>query len=248
VPKKNRIKTDNLSRLMVFILGHRPDEFGLVPDSEGFVTYKDLLWAIHEEPGWGYVRQGHINEVLVGKDRALFQPGENRIRALERHWQLEVEIPSRSVPRILLVAVKRRAHPIIMEKGLAAPDGKYLVLSPDQDMAMRIGRRRDQRPVLLEIMVSTALKERIPFYAFGNLFITPRIPARLIKGPPISHDDIKAPREKTKKIEDRPPDFEAGTFALDISRDPDPNRRAPGKKRKGWKEGSRKIRREKRKG
>jgi putative RNA 2'-phosphotransferase len=37
-----------------------------------------------------------------------------------------------------------------------------------------------------------------------------------------------------------------GSFILDISRDPDPYRRAKGRKRKGWKETSRKLRRGKR--
>ena len=51
---------------MVYMLGYRPDEFGLVPDPEGYIPYKNLLQAIHEEPGWGYVRQGHFNEILMG--------------------------------------------------------------------------------------------------------------------------------------------------------------------------------------
>ena len=46
--KKKQIKVDAFSRLMIYILGHGPDEFGLVPDKKGFVTYKELLQAIHE--------------------------------------------------------------------------------------------------------------------------------------------------------------------------------------------------------
>jgi hypothetical protein len=38
----------------------------LVPDTEGFIGYKELLQAIHEEPGWGYVKLGDIREVLMG--------------------------------------------------------------------------------------------------------------------------------------------------------------------------------------
>jgi len=59
--------------MLVYMLGHRPDEFGLVPDSEGFIPYKELLQAIHEEEGWRYVRRSHINEVLFGGgiDRSL---------------------------------------------------------------------------------------------------------------------------------------------------------------------------------
>ena len=241
--KRNQIKTHNLARFMLYILAHNPDEFGLVPDTEGFVTYKEFLWAVHEEPGWGYVRKGHINEVLLGKDRALFQPNENGIRALDRRWHLDLENPSQFPPKILFVAVRRRAHPVVMEKGLATMEGKYIVLSSDRDMAERIGRRRDQKPVVLEIMAASAQEAGVLFYAFGNLFLTDQVPARFINGPPVSKKDGKIPE---RKREERGPDFEAGTFVLDSNRDPDPSRRTRGKKQKGWKEEARKIRRRKR--
>jgi putative RNA 2'-phosphotransferase len=143
-----------------------------------------------------------------------------------------------------------------MEKGLAAMEGKYIVLSSDRDMAERIGRRRDQNPVVLEIMAASAQEAGVPFHAFGNLFLTDQVPARFINGPPaspersrwragppVSKKDGKTPE---RKREERDPDFEAGTFVLDLNRDPDPSRRAKGKKQKGWKEEARKIRRRKR--
>lgn len=246
MPKRQQIKTQNLARFIRYILGHRPDEFGLVPDREGFVTYKELLWAIHEEAGWGYVRKGHINEVLLGKDRVLFQPEEDRIRALDRRWHLDLEIPSQTPPKILFAAVRRRAHPVVIEKGLTSIEGRYIVLSSDRDMAMRIGRRRDQKPVLLEIMTASAQEAGISFYPFGNLFLTNQVPARFINGPPVSKEDVKIPESKREKRQERRPDFEAGTFVLDLNRDPDRSRRAKGTKRKGWKEEARKIRRKKR--
>ena len=228
---------------MLYVLGHRPDEFGLVPDREGYVTYKEFLWAVHEEPGWGYVRKGHINEVLLGEDRALFQPKEKGIRALDRRWHFDLENPSQFLPKILFVAVRRRAHPVVMEKGLAALEGKYIVLSSDREMAERIGRRRDQKPVLLEVMAASAQEAGVPFYAFGNLFLTDQVPVRFINGPPVSKKDGKIPE---RKREEKGPDFEAGTFVLDLNRDPDPSRRIKGKKQRGWKEEARKIRRRKR--
>jgi len=43
----------NLAKMLAYVLGRRPDEFGLIPDAEGFVRIKDLLKALHEEEGWG---------------------------------------------------------------------------------------------------------------------------------------------------------------------------------------------------
>ncbi len=230
---------------MLYILGHKPDEFGLVPDREGFVTYKEFLWALHEEPGWGYVREGHINEVLLGKDRALFEPEEHRIRALDRRWTLDLENPTHALPKILFVAVRRKAHPVVMEKGLKAMEGRPLVLSPDPEMAVRIGRRRDHKPVVLEIMAASAREAGIFFYTFGLLYLTDQIPAQFINGPPVSREDVRIPERKREKREAGRPNFEAGTFVLDLDRDPDRSRRAKGRKRKGWKEEARKSRRKK---
>ena len=248
MPKKNRIKSDNLSRLMIYILGHRPDEFGLVPDKDGFITYKELLWAIHEEQGWGYVRQGHINEVLMGKERDLFQPEDKRIRALDRHWHLDLENPTLSSTKILFTPIRRKAHPFAMEKGLKSIEGRHIILASDRDMAKRIGQRRDQKPVLLEIMAASAQEEGIFFYPFGHLFLTTDIPAKFISGPPVSKEALSTRRVTESKENDfmpGPTDFLPGTFTLDMERDPDPHRRAKGKKPKGWKESARKMRRKK---
>ncbi|MBW1705456.1 MAG: RNA 2'-phosphotransferase [Deltaproteobacteria bacterium] len=232
------------------MLGHRPYEFGLVPDMDGFVTYKELLQAIHEEPGWHYVRQSHINEVLLSKDRSLFQPTEKHIRVMEIKWQMDRDRPSNILPKILFTPVRRKAHPVVMEKGLKPAEGKNIVLSPDHDMILRIGKRRDQKPVLLEIMAASAQSKDILFYSFGDLFLCPGIPAGFIAGPQVSKEVLESLRAaaeaKKEAAKPKPTDFTPGTFVLDPSKDPDLQRRAKGKKPKGWKEEARKVRKRKR--
>ena len=231
------------------MLGHRPYEFGIVPDSSGFVTFKELIQAIHEEPGWHYVRRSHINEVLLGKDRHLFQLGDNTIRTAERRWRFDIEKTDQTLSKLLFTPVRRKAHPVVMEKGLRSGQGKYLVLSPDQEMAERIGKRRDKKPVLIEIMASSAQSKGGFFYAFGKLFLSHEIPAKFITGPPVPKEILDSRRE-LEAIKEKTMSGQAGltygTFSLDPSRDPDPYRKAKGKKRKGWKEDARKIRRGKR--
>jgi putative RNA 2'-phosphotransferase len=234
--------------MLVYILGHRPDEFGLVPAMDGFVDYKELLQAIHEEPEWRYVRQPHINEVLLSKDRSLFQADDKQIRVLDRIWRLDLEHPSETNSTLLFTPIRRKAHPVVMEKGLKSSEGKYIVLSPGKDMALRIGTRRDQRPVLLEVLAGRAESEGISFYSFGELFLCHDIPAAFISGPPISREDLekrKKTEEKRETITPRPSGFAPGTFSLDISRDPDISRRLKAKRQKGWKEEARRMRRQK---
>lgn len=238
--KKHQIRVQSLGRLLVYMLGHRPDEFGLVPDREGFVPCKQLLQAFHEEPAWQYVRQSHINEVLLGKERALFQAEGNRIRAMDRKWQLDFDHPSATVPKILFTGVRKKAHPVVMAKGLSAPEGMPIAFSSDQETALRIGRRRDREPVLLEVSAAAAARTGISFYPFGILFLSHGIPNKFIVGPPV-------PKTMEEKVKDKPMtpsiDLSPGTFSLEISMDPDLARRARGKKPRGWKEAARNMRR-----
>jgi putative RNA 2'-phosphotransferase len=244
---KNRL--NSLTRMLIYMLGNRPDEFGIVPDKDGFVTFRELLQALHEEEGWHYVRRSHINEVLLGKDRNLFRADDKRITVFDRLWQTDSRDASQPLPKILFAPVRRRAHPVVMEKGLKPGEGNYQVLCTDKDMAARIGKRRDQDPVLLEILASAAAGKGVSFQVLGNLFLAPFIPAEFISGPPVSQEileGLKQAKAKKELLKPKPSDFAPGTFPLDAARDPDPRRRAKGKKQKGWKENARKMRRHKR--
>jgi putative RNA 2'-phosphotransferase len=241
--KKTQIRVTDLSRFLIYILAHRPDEFGLVPDTSGFISVKEILRAVHDEPGWGYVREGHIREVLIGKDRALFVWEEDRLRAAEKRWQLDLQTPSEDTPKILFIAIRRKAHFHVMEKGLFSD--RPLVLSPDRNMALRIGRRRDPKPIMLEVLTGPAQQQGVSFYAFGDLYLAREIPREFISGPPVP-EEIREPQPpKKEKIVPPPSTLSGGTFVLDIHRDPDLSRRRSGRKPRGWKEDSRKMRRNK---
>lgn len=236
--------------MLVYMLGHRPAEFGIVPSRDGFVPFKELLKAIHEEPGWRYVRQSHLNEVLLGKDRFLFETETRRIRAVERKWDMDFENGFlEKMPGILFAPVRRKAHPVVMERGLIPSPGKLLVLSPDESMARRIGERQDPKPVLLRVEAEKARKEGTLFYPFDILYLCKEVPARYIAGPPVAKESLRGAGEKEAKPAEEmriAKAFSAGTFPLDLAGPPAADRRAKGKKRKGWKESARKMRRKKR--
>jgi putative RNA 2'-phosphotransferase len=247
VPKKTQIKATDLSHLLLYMLSRRPDEFGLVPDREGRLTFKELLWALHEEPGWGYIREIHLREVLMGKDRALFEWEGKRVRAVEKRWRIDPDEPALEMPKLLLTGIRRRAHWHVMENGFA-PAG-FLALSPDRTMALRMAGRRDPDPVILEIRTALACDGGVVFHPFGALFLTySPIPPSCIVGPPLSEEDRRAREERTlaRAKKERPApvvDFTPGSFLLDTGRDPDRSRHQKGRKQMGWKEKARKTRR-----
>ena len=54
--------TQKLAKFLDYVLGRNPDEFGLVPDEQGYVKIKELLKALNQEEGWRHLRLANINE------------------------------------------------------------------------------------------------------------------------------------------------------------------------------------------
>jgi RNA:NAD 2'-phosphotransferase (TPT1/KptA family) len=72
-----------LAKLLDYALGRNPDEFGLVPDGDGFVKLKELLKALHEEDGWKAVRKAGIDEVMYSIADPPVEINKDRIRAMQ---------------------------------------------------------------------------------------------------------------------------------------------------------------------
>ena len=73
---------ESLARMLTYILSHRPDEFGLVLSEEGFIPIKSLLQALGAEPGWGFVRRYHLDQLAGLMSPPAFEVEGERIRAL----------------------------------------------------------------------------------------------------------------------------------------------------------------------
>jgi putative RNA 2'-phosphotransferase len=245
VVKKNIRKVGNLSRLMSYMLETRPDEFGLVPDKEGYITIKELLKAINEEPGTKYVRESHIREVLLHDRDGVFEIDEKKIRSSQ--WKVCVVSKGKNPvppPKILFKGVRRKAYPFVLKAGLLPGSKDHVLLATNRDLATRIAHRLDQNSVLLEIRAGAAHENGIRFCPFGDsLYLADEIPVQFVSGPPLPKDVAVKEKAIEKKGE-----IEPGSFILRVERDPDLKRRNKTKKRIGWKEEVRKGRKRKRTG
>ena len=227
---------------MSYMLGTRPDEFGLVPNTNGYVPIKEVLKAIREEPGSGYVRESHVREVLLHDTDAVFEMSGKKIRTRNRTFApVDKERHCDPPSKILFKGVKRKAYPVILKAGLLRGSQEHLVLTSDKDLAIRIARRSEQNPIMLEIRAGAAHENGIAFYPFGeSLYLADEIPAQFISGPPLPKE--RQPKEEPQR---RGTETTTGSFILTPERDPDMKRRARAKKRIGWKEETRQRRRKK---
>jgi putative RNA 2'-phosphotransferase len=204
-----------LAKILATLLARQPEELALVPDAEGFVKIKELLKALHEEEGFGYVNRSHLNEIVLSVPDAPIEIRENRIRAKERS-QLPAPAPAADLPAVLFAAVRRRAHAFVLEHGLRAPAETGIVLVPQREAAEKIGRRIDPEPVIVTVQVEACRRRGVEFHRAGEaLFLAEAIPPGCFSAAPPPKERPK-PERGEAAVEPKPrPSEPAGSFTLD---------------------------------
>jgi putative RNA 2'-phosphotransferase len=204
-----------LAKVLAYILGRRPDEFGLLPDSSGYVKIKELLKALSEEEGWRYVRRSHLDEVQLTQTNPPIEISENLIRARDRERLPPLEAAT-DLPKLLYTCIRRKAYPFVAAKGLMKSDGD-VVLCTERETAERIGKRIDRSPVTLTVQVQKSLKQRVRFFNSGEtLYTAAAIPANCFTGPPLPKErpDLTPPADMVPAKPKKP-----GSFTIDILSD-----------------------------
>lgn len=226
-----RKSPQRLSKFLSYVLGRKPDEFGLVLAPDGFVKIKDVLKAVCEEDGWKYVRRSHIDEVLFSLPDPPLEIKDALIRAKNRS-NLFSHTLAENPPKLLFVCVRRKAYPYILEKGIFPSGHRHVILSSQQQQAERMGRRRDSEPVLLTVHTHKAIQEGIVFHQAGDtLYLADSIHPGCFTGPPLPKYQKEAQKPVVRK--ESATYTPAGSFILDLKDKKEPKDRAkPHKKRK----------------
>lgn len=210
---RTRISVKPLAKMLDYILGHRPDEFGLVLDADGYAKLKDLLKVLSEEAGWRHVRESHINELLLTLDDPPVELHEKHIRAVSRENVPRI-IAAENPPKLLYTCIRKRAYARALETGITPMGLGKVLLAADSEMAQRIGRRYDPAPILLTVNVSQAAGAGVVFFQAGEaLFLADTIPVGAFSGPPLAKEKVepkKAEREAPDQAQRMP-----GSFWLD---------------------------------
>jgi putative RNA 2'-phosphotransferase len=236
-------KLPRLAKLLGYVLGRQPDEFGLVADAEGYVKIKTLLQALAEEKGAGLrIRRGDLNELLVSSQDAAIEMDAERIRAIDRARLPRPESCDRW-PGQLFVCIRRRAHGRVLEHGIPAPEPPGVILSVSREMALRIGRRRDPDPVLLTVQPQALVQAGAAILRYGtHLFLATALPPGAFTGPPLQKEKPRAAKAPPPAVKTEP---HPGSFYLKLEPEPGKPRRPPRGKNEDpeWKRARREKRR-----
>lgn len=236
-------KINKLAKFLAYVLGRRPDEFGLLPDGRGYVKIKDLLKALSEEEGWRHIRRAAIDELCITLDAPPVEFSENLIRAVDRD-HMPVQQPAGDLPKLLYVCIRQRAHHHTLQRGVFPAGSQRIILTPDPEMAVRMGKRIDGDPVQVTVQAHAAAEQGVAFDRMGDLYLADYIPVGCFTAPPLPKEKAD-PKPKEAPVRE-PADPMPGSFFMDVNRGGRP--KAPHEKtRKNAKQPWKKDRKQQRK-
>jgi len=235
-----------LAKYISYILGRKPDEFGLVPDKDGFVKIKELIKAICEEEGLRYVRRSHIDEILITLRNPPIEILDNLVRAKSRE-HLPERIPASNLPKLLYTCIRRKAYPFVIDKGIFPIGRGHVILSSEKKLAKKIGKRIDQTPVLLTVQTQKSVKFGVLFIQSSDLlFIAKTIPVGCFTGPPLPKE-MPEPKKEDPLKKEKPKSL-PGTFLMDLTDEKDRKKRSKHERRRkeiAWKKDRKRMKRKK---
>jgi len=173
------VPLDRLSRFLSFLLRHRPPEFPLVFDRQGFVPWGDLVARVQAR--FPDAEEKDIRAIVEGSDKQRFELRGDKVRATYGH-SFAVDLGGESVtpPEKLYYGTARDLAQGVLRDGLKPRGRAYVHLSAGIDDAVAVGRRRDPSPAVIVVAARAAHEDGVEFYASGPLFLAAAIPPQFL--------------------------------------------------------------------
>lgn len=172
-----------LSKEISFALRHRPWEYELEMDEEGYVSINQLLNAINENAKYNKVIDlDDLKKVIEISDKERLEINGDSIRALYGHTiPMHIKKIEATPPAVLYHGTSHKAIDMILNDGIKPMSRQYVHLSIDTDTAIIVGKRRDDNPILLIVDTQAAIKDGHKFY-IGNdkVWLADYIPPKYI--------------------------------------------------------------------
>ncbi|MFP5212969.1 MAG: hypothetical protein ACLGPL_06280, partial [Acidobacteriota bacterium] len=210
-----------LSKTIKYIAYLAPGEHGLFWEPDGTMPWKELYWALQAEPGLRFVRESHLREFeYLGLNMPFALDGS--VLRLKDGVALPQYPLATALPERLYHACRRKHYLVALENGLEALGRTYLPLTKTRDMALKIGKRRDPEPIVIEVMARMAAADGIPLWTGGEeLFLARSIPKDYVLYPMLREDEMArltgATREKKEaKATATPAPPSPGSFFMSV--------------------------------
>ena len=176
-----------LEKMLFAILGRRPDEFGIILDKGGWVSIKELHQVLMKEAGFSYITPRSLKQFFSLYRPENFEWQENHVRVISDLRSPDLTIYKEAIPpELLYVSIRPKAYAHVIARGLQSSDNKkWIVLSTEKDVALKIGVRRDKNPIIVEVMALKSNKAGVVFRKAGKvLYLAESLDPQWMNVPP----------------------------------------------------------------
>lgn len=173
------VPPERISRFLSYLLRHRPKEYPLSFDRQGFVLWQDVVEMAQQR--FPEITEEEIRRVVQDADKKRFELINDRARATYGHsFPVDLGLQAVEPPAQLYHGTARDLAQSILRTGLKPRDRQYVHLSASAEEALAVGKRRDPSPAVIVIDARSAHAEGIHFYLSGPLFLVESVPAKFL--------------------------------------------------------------------
>jgi putative RNA 2'-phosphotransferase len=173
-----RLRT-RVSKYASYLLRHNPRDLGM--DGEGFVQLKSLLSKIRSR--YPTVDAKLLIKMIHSGDKKRFDMAGDKVRALYGHTiDVRLRLKEDEEVKVLYHGTTPEAAHQILRSGLSMMRRRWVHLSPTKEVALEVGRRRTNVPVVLSIDAREARNGGIRFYRSTDIvYLCRHVPAKYIR-------------------------------------------------------------------
>ena len=170
---------ERLSRFLTFLLRHKPKDYPLTIDPEGFAPWQEVVAMVQER--FYDVTEEQICSLIAGAEKKRFEIRGDKVRATYGHsFPVDLGGTAAEPPAELYFSAARDLAESMLRGGLKPRDRQYVHLSVSAEEAESVAKRHDPSPAILVIDAKTAHAEGIRFYESGPLFLVENVPAKFL--------------------------------------------------------------------
>lgn len=165
-----------LSKLLSLMLRHRPQEFDLEVDTQGFAQLDAVVAALQrKDEGIGVAE---VESIVDDPEKKRFEIVDGKIRARYGHsFAVDLGLNAAEPPEALYKGVSPRDLDVTLSAGLKPFDRQYVHLSYEADVAARLGRGGN---AVVRIDALSAHEVGIAFFDCGPTMLTELIPPEFL--------------------------------------------------------------------
>jgi putative RNA 2'-phosphotransferase len=173
------VQPERISRFLSYLLRHRPKEYPLVFDPQGFTDWPTVVELVQER--FYDVTEDEIRAVVDDAQKKRFELRDGKVRATYGHsFPVDLGMAAAAPPALLFYGAARDLAQSMLRNGLKPRDRQYVHLSASADEAEAVARRHDPAPAIIVVDAKSAHEEGIRFYSSGPLFLVEAVPGKFL--------------------------------------------------------------------